>query len=100
MNASPLLLWMANELDDYYERESVIRPTCHDIRRGIFRINNFNFLMHDVCPYVACIPNYDMQTGLNIGNDLMAYTMYLFQLLWIYYNTHEQDRTDRILPYV
>ncbi len=90
---------LANELDDYYERESVIRQTCSDISQAIFSINNFNKLMQSVNQYVVNISNYEMQTKVNIEKYLMAYTMYLFEISRNYYNSHKEEGAERILPF-
>lgn len=90
---------LANKLEDYYQREAVIRQTCSDISQAIFSINNFNKLIQSVNQYVVNIPNYEMQTKVNIEKYLMAYTMYLFEISKNYYKSHYKQGADRTLPF-
>lgn len=89
--------------------EKLIQQTKWDLEQAIFSVNNFNKLLQSVNQYVVNIPNYEMQTKVNIEKYLMAYTMYLFEISSNYYREHYKaakkagnrdiDR-ERILPFL
>lgn len=80
-------------------QEKLISHTCRELEQAIFSVNNFNKLLQSVNQYVVNIPNYEMQTKVNIEKYLMAYTMYLFEISNNYYQEQRGKDTDRILPF-
>lgn len=86
---------MANKMSR--SPEKLIQQTCRDLEQAIFSINSFNKLLQSVNQYVVNIPNYEMQTKVNIEKYLMAYTMYLFEISSKYYQRHTE--VERILPF-
>lgn len=79
--------------------EALIKLICQDLEQAIFSVNSFNKLLQSVNQYVVNIPNYEMQTKVNIEKYLMAYTMYLFELSSNYYKKHGSEGVERILPF-
>lgn len=50
--------------------EKLIQQTKWDLEQAIFSVNNFNKLLQSVNQYVVNIPNYEMQTKVNIEKYL------------------------------
>ena len=90
--------------------EKLIQQTTRDLEQAIFSVNNFNKLLQSVNQYVVNIPNYEIQTKVNIEKYLMAYTMYLFEIssnyYWEHYTAEKESKDkdsetdiERILPF-
>lgn len=89
------------ELADKIDRnqEKLIQHTTRELEQSIFSVNNFNKLLQSVNQYVVNIPNYEMQTKVNIEKYLMAYTMYLFEISRNYYLQRHGEGVERMLPF-
>ena len=65
-------------------------------------INNFNKLIQAVNQNLRNVPNYEMQSKVNVEKYLYAYTMYLMELCNKYYKRQGVDKkeNERIFPMV
>lgn len=57
---------LINELDVQTNRAALTKQTCKDLAKAISNVNNFNKLLQSVNQYVVNVPNYEMQTKVNV----------------------------------
>lgn len=81
------------------EKEILTEKLYSDINKSIACVNNFNKLLQSMNQYVINVPNYEMQTKVNVEKYLMAYTMYLFEISNSYFHQHkEYEKIEKVLP--
>lgn len=88
---------LIKEIDLQTNRAILAKQTCKDLAQAISNVNNYNKLLQSVNQYVVNVPNYEMQTKVNVEKYLMAYTMYLFEISNNYFRVHTEG-VDRIYP--
>lgn len=83
------------ELKDKYGIKLV-----EDTNKAVSCINGFNKLLQSINQYVTNVPNYEVQTKVNVEKYLMAYTMYLLEISKLYYNSNKKQLKlcERIFP--
>lgn len=63
---------------------------------SVLSINNFNRLIQSINENVRNVPNYEMQTKVNVEKYLLAYTMYLLRLFKGY--REQEAGREMVLP--
>lgn len=69
-----------------------------DITCAVASINNFNKLLQSINQYVINVPNYEIQTKVNVEKYLMAYTVHLLKICITY--RKKMEREKRVLPVI
>ncbi len=78
--------------------KNIVDKLSMDINNAISSVNDFNKLLQSMNQYVVNVPNYEMQTKVNVEKYLMAYTMYLFKISRAYYSRHSTEKVEKVLP--
>lgn len=86
----------AAESEYYAERLAV--KLGGDITLAVSAVNNFNRLLQSINQYVLNVPNYEIQTKVNVEKYLMAYTAYLLAISSTYRRQIESEK--RVVPFI
>lgn len=70
----------AKQIQTRVLEERLVIQLCKDITRAVAAVNNFNKLLQSNNQYVINVPNYEIQTKVNVEKYLMAYTMHLLKI--------------------
>lgn len=85
-----------SELENY--AESLAIKLGGDITLAVSAVNNFNRLLQSINQYVLNVPNYEIQTKVNVEKYLMAYTAYLLAISSTYRRQVEPEK--RVVPFI
>ncbi|MDO4345504.1 MAG: hypothetical protein Q4C50_11965 [Eubacteriales bacterium] len=86
----------AVEQEYYAERLAV--KLSGDITLAVSAVNNFNRLLQSINQYVLNVPNYEIQTKVNVEKYLMAYTVYLLAISSTYRRQVEPEK--KVVPFI
>lgn len=81
-----------------YYAESLAVKLGGDITLAVSAVNNFNRLLQSINQYVLNVPNYEIQTKVNVEKYLMAYTAYLLAISSTYRRQIEPEK--RVVPFI
>lgn len=82
---------------EYYAENLAIK-LGGDITLAVSAVNNFNRLLQSINQYVLNVPNYEIQTKVNVEKYLMAYTAYLLAISSTYRRQVEPEK--RVVPFI